>query len=81
MGREACREHIDRALREQGEKALEGMREKCRVEGIEFEGKIRCGPPDEEILGEIAAGGYDLLIMGSRLLKTWRERWESVNLP
>ena len=81
VGREACREHIDRALREQGGKALEALGEKCRAAGIEFEAKIRCGPPDEEILGEIAGRGYDLLIMGSRLLKTWRERWESVNLP
>lgn len=81
VGREACREHIDRALREQGGKALEALRERSKAESIIFEAKIRCGPPEEEILAEINEGGYDLLIMGARLLKTWRERWESVNLP
>ena len=81
VGREACRNHIERALREQGGKALEALGEKCRAGGVKFEAKIRCGPPEEEILAEVAEGGYDLLIMGSRLLKTWRERWESVNLP
>jgi nucleotide-binding universal stress UspA family protein len=81
VGREACREHIDRALREQGGKALEILRERSQAEGLKFEAKIRCGPPEEEILAEIREGRYDLLIMGAKLLKTWRERWESVNLP
>ncbi len=81
VGREACREHLDRALREEGDKALDALGEKCRAAGIKFEAKIRCGPPEEEILAEIREHRYDLLIMGARLLKTWRERWESVNLP
>ncbi len=81
IGREACQEHLDRALREQGETALEALRERSKGEGITFEAKIRCGPPEEEILQEIQEGCYDLLIIGAKLLKTWRERWESVNLP
>ena len=81
VGREACREHLDRALREEGGKALEALKERCREAGVDFAAKFRCGPPDEEILAEIGEGSYDMVVMGARLLKGWRERWESVNLP
>jgi nucleotide-binding universal stress UspA family protein len=56
VGREACREHIDQALREQGGKALEALRERSKAAGVKFEAKIRCGPPEEEILAEIKEG-------------------------
>jgi len=81
VNRDACREHLDRKLLEEGEKALGGLAERSRAEGALFEAKIRYGSPEEEILKEIDEGAYDILIMGARLLKGWRQRLESVNLP
>lgn len=81
VNREACREYLDRALTEEGNRALEALRARSAAAGVAFEAKRRCGPPEEEILQEVQEGAYDLLVMGARLLKTWRERWESVNLP
>jgi nucleotide-binding universal stress UspA family protein len=81
INREACREHLDRQLLAEGEKALGELAERSRTKGTLFEAKIRYGSPEEEILKEIDQGAYDILIMGARLLKGWRQRLESVNLP
>jgi len=81
INRDACRDHLDRLLREQGEKALEALANKAEAEGIRFESRMRYGSPEEEILKEIDEQSYDLLVMGSKLLKGWRQRMESVNLP
>ncbi|MFP5213223.1 MAG: universal stress protein [Acidobacteriota bacterium] len=81
VNRDECRAHLDRQLREQGETALAAMIERSKTRGVRFESKIRCGEPEKEILGEIEEGGYDILIMGAKLLKGWRQRMESVNLP
>lgn len=81
VNRDECRDHLDRMLREQGEGAMNSLIERSRSEGVEFRSKIRYGSPEEEILQEAAEGSYDILIMGSKLLKGWRQRMESVNLP
>lgn len=81
VNREACREHLDKHLQQEGEQALQALQEKSAAAGVQVETKMRSGPPEEEILAEIQEGGYDLLVMGAKLLTTWRERWESVNLP
>ncbi|MBM4289938.1 MAG: universal stress protein [Deltaproteobacteria bacterium] len=81
INREACRDHLDKLLRHEGEQALASLQARCASAGLAFIPKIRQGPPEEEILNEIQEGGYDLLIMGAKLLQSWRERLESVNLP
>jgi nucleotide-binding universal stress UspA family protein len=81
VNRDECRDHLDRQLREQGESALKVLEERSKSEGVGFEWKLRYGSPEEEILKEIDEGSYDILIMGARLLKGWRQRMESVNLP
>jgi len=81
VNREACRDHLDKLLRQEGEQALASLQARCAFAGVAFIPKVRQGPPEEEILNEIQEGGYDLLIMGAKLLKSWRERLESVNLP
>ncbi len=81
VNREECRGHLDRQLREEGERALSALRERSEAEGVNFNSKMRYGPPEKEILKEIAEEAYDIVIMGSKLLKGWRQRWESVNLP
>jgi nucleotide-binding universal stress UspA family protein len=80
INREACREHLEKQLRQEGEKALAALQAKCAAAGVAFAAKLRYGHPEEEILREIQEGGYDLVIMGAKLLQTWRERLESVNL-
>ena len=81
VNREECRLHLDRQLLGEGERALGALAERGRAEEVLFEAKIRYGSPEEEILKEIDEGAYDILIMGARLLKGWRQRMESVNLP
>jgi nucleotide-binding universal stress UspA family protein len=41
---------------------------------------MRQGDVAEEILAESTAG-YDLIVMGAKLLDNWRSRLESVNVP
>lgn len=81
INREACRDHLDKLLREEGEQALASLQARCAPAGVAFIPKFRFGPPEEEIMGEIQEGDFDLLIMGAKLLQSWRERLESVNLP
>lgn len=40
-------------------------RDRLKQQGIEAERKVRSGDPGTEILAEIAAGGYDLVVLGS----------------
>lgn len=81
VNREACREHLDRCQQEDGAQALGALEARAAAQGVAFAPKTLSGPPEEEILQEIQEGSYDLLVMGAKLLATWRERWESVNLP
>ncbi len=81
VNREACRDHLDKLLLQEGEQSLAALQARSASTGVVFIPKIRHGPPEEEILQEIQEGGYHLLIMGAKLLQSWRERLESVNLP
>ncbi len=80
VNREACRDHLDKLLRQEGEQALAALQAKCAEAGVTFLPKLRHGPPEEEILQEIKEVEYDLVIMGAKLLQSFRERLESVNL-
>jgi nucleotide-binding universal stress UspA family protein len=80
VNREACRDHLDNLLQQEGEKALAALQARSAAAGVLFNPKLRHGPPEAEILQEIQAGEYDLVIMGAKLLQTWRDRLESVNL-
>jgi nucleotide-binding universal stress UspA family protein len=81
VNRDECRDHLDRQLLEQGRQALDALTRRAAEEHIQFSTRIRHGPPEEEILKEIEDGSYGLVILGSRLLKGWKQRFESVNLP
>ncbi len=81
VNREACRDHLDRQLVEQGRQALESLERRAAEAGVRFTALVRHGPPEDEILKEIEEGGHGLVVMGSRVLKGWRQRLESVNLP
>ncbi|MHC1745132.1 MAG: universal stress protein [Syntrophobacteraceae bacterium] len=81
VNREACRDHLDRQLLEQGKEALDALTQRAARENIRFASRVRHGPPEEEILKEIEEEAYGLVIMGAKLLKGWKQRFESVNLP
>lgn len=80
VGRNECRDHLDSALKAEGEAALEALRQRCATAGVAYEARLRQGDIAEEILSE-SGRGYDLLVMGAKLLDTWRSRLESVNVP
>lgn len=80
VGRNECRDHLDSELRAEGEAALEALAQRCAAAGVAYEARLRQGDIAEEIISE-AGSGYDLLVMGAKLLDTWRSRLESVNVP
>lgn len=80
INRDECREYLDRSLTEEGEIALRNFFEKGRALNVVTVTKMRYGDPEEEILDEIKVGNYDLVVMGGKILKTWKERFESFNL-
>lgn len=82
VGRDEYRDYIDRTLHDEGNKVLKEFQEKaaCNQE-VKVIPKMRYGSPEEEILQEMEEGSYDLVVIGSKLLCSWRERFESYNLP
>lgn len=80
INRDECREHLDRSLKNEGETALMNLSRKAETEGVTIYIKMRYGDPEEEILNEIKDVKYDIVVMGGKLLKGWKERFESFNL-
>lgn len=80
INRDECREHLDRSLKNEGESALINFSHKSEAEGITTNVKMRYGEPEEEILNEMKDVKYDIVVMGGKLLKGWKERFESFNL-
>jgi len=81
VNRNECREHLDTELRREGTAALEALGRRCADRGISYEPRMRQGDVADEILEEASAGIYDLMVMGAKLLSSWRGRLESVNVP
>ena len=81
VGRDEYRDYIDRTLHDEGNKALREFQERACNQKVKIVPKMRYGSPEEEILQEMEEGGYDLVVIGSKLLGSWRERFESYNLP
>ena len=81
VGRDEYRDYIDRTLHDEGNKALREFQERACNQKVKIVLKMRYGSPEEEILQEMEEGGYDLVVIGSKLLGSWRERFESYNLP
>jgi nucleotide-binding universal stress UspA family protein len=81
VSRNECQAHLDASLRREGEAALESLGRLCSARAVPYEPKIRQGDIAGEIVQEVTAHAYDLLIMGAKLLGNWREKLESVNVP
>lgn len=80
INRDECREHLDQSLKNEGEAALRNLSRKAESVGISTLTKMRYGDPEEEILNEMKDIKYDIVVMGGKLLKGWKERFESFNL-
>jgi len=81
VGRDEYRDYIDRTLNDEGNKVLKEFQKKAFDQQVEVISKMRYGSPEKEILQEMEEGDYDLVVIGSKMLVTWRERLESCNLP
>lgn len=81
VNRNECRAYLDKSLQKEGENALEVFAKKAETEGINAVTKMRYGYPEEEIIKEIKEDSYDMVVMGGKLLKGWKERFESFKLP
>ena len=81
IGRDEYRDYIDRTLHDEGNKVLKEFQEKACNQEVKVILKMRYGSPEEEILQEMEEGSYDLVVIGSKLLCSWWERFESYNLP
>lgn len=81
VGRDEYRDYIDRTLHDEGNKVLKEFQKKAFDQEVQVIPKMRYGSPEEEILREMEEGDYDLVVIGSKMLASWRERFESYNLP
>lgn len=81
VGRDEYRDYIDRTLHDEGNKVLKEFQAKACNQKVKVIPKMRYGSPEEEILQEMEEGAYDLVVIGSKLLASWRARFESYNLP
>lgn len=80
VNRNECRAHLDDSLRREGDAALAALGRQCAERGLEYSPLMRYGDIADEIVDEAAGGDYLMLVMGSKLLKGWRERLESCNV-
>jgi nucleotide-binding universal stress UspA family protein len=79
VNREACQEHLDRALTAEGQAAGFAFAEQARGEGLAAECLIESGVP-EEVIPRLASR-YDLLVLGGKRFGGRLERWSSRDLP
>lgn len=81
VNRDACRAHLDNALAAEGEAGLARFAGRAVSAGVALATRIRYGPPEQVMADEVAAGGYDLAILGAKHLERWWQRFESRKLP
>ncbi len=81
VNRDACRAHLDDALAAEGEAGLARFADKALSAGVAVTTRIRYGPPERVVADEVAAGGYDLAILGAKPLENRWRRFESRKLP
>ena len=79
VNREACQDHLDSALRAEGQAACKAFAERAQAEGLVAGSLIEFGPP-EEVIGRLAST-YDLLVVGGKRFAGRLERWSSRDLP
>lgn len=80
VNRDECREHLDKSLQAEGEAAVAAFAARAAETGLSVSVLLRYGDPTEEILKELDDNSYDMVVMGSKVLKGWKERFESFKL-
>ncbi len=81
VNRNECRAHLDRELEGEGNIVLSSFVMKAKEHEVHVEPIMQYGYPEEVILNEAKTGGYSMVIMGTKLLRNWKERFESFKLP
>lgn len=79
--RDECRAHLDRSLAAEGEAALAAFVAQAQAAGISAGRLLQYGEPEEVIPQLVAAGGYDLVVLGGKRFSGRYERWTSRDLP
>jgi nucleotide-binding universal stress UspA family protein len=79
--RDECRAHLDRSLAAEGEAALDAFIAQAQADDISVGRLLEYGVPEEVIPQRVAAGGYDLVVLGGKRFSGRYERWTSRDLP
>lgn len=79
--RDECRAHLDRSLAAEGEAALDAFIAQAQADDISVGRLLEYGAPEEVIPQRVAAGGYDLVVLGGKRFSGRYERWTSRDLP
>ncbi|MBS3936604.1 MAG: universal stress protein [Sulfuritalea sp.] len=81
INRDECRAHLDRSLAAEGEAALDAFVARAQTAGIAVGRLLQYGEPEIVIPQRVAAGGYQLVILGGKRFGGRYERWTSRDLP
>jgi len=81
VGRNECCDHLDASLEKEGQEALRQFVDICAAGNVTCKTVIRYGEIAGEIIAEAESGGYEMVILGAKELKTFLKRLESVNVP
>jgi nucleotide-binding universal stress UspA family protein len=79
--RNECRAYLDRSLAAEGEAALDAFLARALEAGVTAGRLLQYGEPEAVIPQLVAAGGYDLVILGGKRFSGRYERWTSRDLP
>ena len=79
--RDECRAHLDRSLAAEGEAALDAFIAQAQADDISVGRLLEYGAPEEVIPQRVAAGRYDLVVLGGKRFSGRYERWTSRDLP
>lgn len=81
VNRDECCAHLDRSLAREGGEALAAFEGKAARNNVQVATIVLYGFPEQVIAEEAEQGRYDLVILGAKALRTWKDRFESCNLP
>lgn len=81
VNREACCDHLERSLAAEGAAALAAFTQQAAEAGVDCGSLLQHGDPAEVIAQLVAAGAYDLVILGGKRFSGRYARWTSRDLP
>lgn len=79
--RDECRAYLDRSLAAEGEAALDAFVAQAQAAGVAAGRILEYGEPEVVIPQLVAAGGYDLVVLGGKRFGGRYARWTSRDLP